>query len=103
MTRIYIAGPCSGLPENNYPAFHEAAARLRALGHDVTNPAENPAPPCGTWRGYMRMSIPQVAQADMVVLLPGWTASEGARWECEIAARLGLVVKPLAEATGESK
>ena len=49
MTRIYLAGPMSGLPELNYPAFHAKAAELRAAGHHVENPAENPAPPCGSW------------------------------------------------------
>ena len=33
MTRIYIAGPMSGLPELNYPAFNAMAERLRAHGH----------------------------------------------------------------------
>ena len=31
MTRIYIAGPMSGLPDLNYPAFNAMAERLRAL------------------------------------------------------------------------
>lgn len=32
MTRIYIAGPMSGLPDLNYPAFNAMAERLRAAG-----------------------------------------------------------------------
>ncbi|MCY1527250.1 hypothetical protein D9M68_623110 [compost metagenome] len=43
MKRIYLAGPMTGLPEFNYPAFHAEAARLRALGYQVENPAENQA------------------------------------------------------------
>ena len=39
MKRIYVAGPMSGLPAFNFPAFHEAAADLRACGFDVVNPA----------------------------------------------------------------
>ena len=61
LKRIYLAGPMSGLPDFNYPAFHAAAAVLRAQGHYVENPAENPAPTCGTWQGYMRMSLCQIA------------------------------------------
>ena len=38
--RVYISGPMSGLPELNFPAFHAAAASLRAKGLDVVNPAE---------------------------------------------------------------
>jgi hypothetical protein len=32
MKRIYIAGPMTGLPEFNYPAFNAEAQRLRGLG-----------------------------------------------------------------------
>jgi hypothetical protein len=28
---VYVSGPMSGLAENNYPAFHRAAAELHAL------------------------------------------------------------------------
>ena len=38
--RIYVAGPMTGHPELNFPAFHAAATELRALGHHVENPAE---------------------------------------------------------------
>src|SRR5690606_26470176 len=40
MKRIYIAGPMTGLPDLNFPAFHAEAARLRSRGVDVVNPAE---------------------------------------------------------------
>ena len=56
--RICIAGPMTGLPDNNYPAFHDAA-RLRKGCWHVENPAENPAPhveaTC-SWTAYMRAS-----------------------------------------------
>jgi len=47
--RIYIAGPMTGLPEFNYPAFNAAAEYLRSLGHHVENPADNPVPACKSW------------------------------------------------------
>lgn len=40
MTRLYIAGPMSGLPQFNFPAFYAAAEALRAQGYDVVSPAE---------------------------------------------------------------
>lgn len=94
MKRVYIAGPMTGLPELNYPAFNAAAARLRALGFEVENPAENPEPHCGSWLGYMRMAIRQLSQCDGVVLLPGWQESKGARIEHQLATQLGLSVVP---------
>lgn len=90
MTRVYIAGPMTGLPEFNYPAFHAAAQRLRALGFHVENPAENPEPPGKTWAGYMRLAIAQLVTCDTVALLPGWRASRGARLEHFLAGILGL-------------
>lgn len=93
--KIYVAGPMTGLPDCNYPAFNKAAAALRAAGHVVTNPAENPVPECGTWLGYMRMSIAQVATVDCVVLLAGWPRSRGARIEFLLAWLLGLSIYPI--------
>jgi hypothetical protein len=89
---IYLAGPMSGLPEFNYPAFYEAATKLRAMGHTVLNPAENPVPACGTWQGYMRLSLAQLVQCECIVLLPGWADSRGALIERKLAQVLAMEV-----------
>ena len=91
--KIYIAGPMSGLPEFNYPAFHAADAELRALGHETLNPANNPE--CDSWEGYMRAAIAQVIQADAIAFLPGAHQSRGARLELVIGNSLGLDVRPI--------
>jgi hypothetical protein len=96
--RAYVAGPMTGLPDFNYPAFHAAAAQLRALGAATINPAENPVPPCGSWRGYMKLAVAQVAQCDVLVLLQGWESSKGARVEFQLACGLGMLVLPLDQA-----
>ena len=93
--KLYLCGPMSGLPDLNYPAFHAAADLLRADGHEVINPAENPAPPCKSWRGYMRMSVAQVAQCEAIAVLPGWEKSRGATLEMHIARQLDLIVMEL--------
>lgn len=92
MTRIYIAGPMSGLPDLNYPAFNAMAERLRALSFEVENPAENPPPKCESWLGYMRMAVAQLATCDAVVMLPGWSKSKGACIERQLAVGLGLEI-----------
>ncbi len=97
MKRVYIAGAMSGHSDNNYPAFHAAARQLRAMGFEVENPAENPAPACGSWLAYMRMAVVQVSRVDALVLLPGWEKSKGARVEFNLAVGLGLSVQTLAD------
>lgn len=98
LRRLYIAGPMSGIPDNNYPAFFDAARRLRAMRLNVENPAENPVPPCKSWLGYMRLSLLQIARVDGVVMLPGWQRSKGARAEHQLARNLGLPIWTLAQA-----
>ena len=82
----------SGLPDLGYPAFNAEAARLRALGYHVENPAENPEPSCGTWLAYMRIAITQLVQCDAIALLDGWQDSRGACVERTLADGLGLPV-----------
>ena len=41
LPRLYVAGPMTGLPDYNYPAFDGAAALLAERGYPVENPAEN--------------------------------------------------------------
>ncbi|OHS09328.1 hypothetical protein HMPREF3289_01285 [Pseudomonas sp. HMSC75E02] len=99
MIRIYLAGPCTGLPEFNYPAFHAEATRLRQLGYHVENPAENAAPACGTWAGYMRLALAQLVTCETIALLPGWLASRGANIERALAVDLGMKIVMAADIT----
>lgn len=92
MKRVYIAGPMTGLPDFNYPAFHRAADLLRTKGGEVENPADNLPPPCGSWKGYMLLGIAQLITCDTVALLPGWSASKGAQIEHQLARDLDLQV-----------
>lgn len=93
MKRIYIAGPMTGHADFNHPAFNAAAAKLRAIGYTVENPAENPEQP--TWEHYMRLAVRQLASCEAVALLPGWEHSRGAKEEFRLAQVLGIECKPL--------
>jgi nucleoside 2-deoxyribosyltransferase len=101
MRKIYLAGPMSGLPEFNFPAFNTEAARLRSLGFNVVNPAEINRP--GEARvECLRRDIPELLKCDTVAFLPGWEDSEGARMELCIARQLEMLVV-LAEDIGRNE
>lgn len=90
MPRIYIAGPMTGLPECNYPAFHAAAAAWRAKGWDVENPAEHfGGAQDRSYVEYVHADVPGLAECDAMAMLPNWDAGHsGAIWEHAIAVHL---------------
>jgi hypothetical protein len=95
MRTIYISGPMTGLPDFNYPAFEDAAKRLRSLGFRVESPHENAKPDPATWENWMRLAIAQVVKCDGVALLDGWDKSRGACEEVRLADILLIETKPL--------
>lgn len=99
--RIYIAGPMTFINEGNYPAFFAKAEELRALGHEVENPAENDGDTLEEAlanRGnrfdletdYMRLDLVRIAKCDGMYFLDGFSASKGAALEGRIAGYLEL-------------
>ena len=100
--KLYVAGPMTGLPEYNYPAFREAEDQLAALGYAVLNPvnAEDHNPTPGTpqsWDWYMRHALRMVLAADALAVLPGWWRSKGALLEVQVARALDMQVEPVME------
>lgn len=91
--KAYLAGPMTGLPEFNFPAFHAAAADLRKRGWEIFSPAErdesdgfdpkNDA--AKSFDYYMAFDLPAVCNADAVIVLPGWEKSKGANLEVHVA------------------
>ena len=91
--RIYIAGPMTGLPDHNFPAFHAAAERLRQAGWETVNPAENFDGRTDLPREtYLRADIELLATCDAVAMLPGWEDSRGAKLEYLLAWELNMPV-----------
>ena len=95
-TSAYLAGPMSGYPEFNFPAFRDAARELvdmglRNLYHTATGvpPREAVAKP---WEDYLRDALRLMLTCDAVVVLPGWRESKGARLEVYVALELGMPV-----------
>lgn len=99
--KVYIAGPMSGLPDFNYPAFNAAEGELLVAGHYPLNPARseesNTTGKPQHWVWYMRHALRMVADADGVALLPNWEQSKGAQLEHHVAKSLELDVRPLGE------
>ncbi|WP_257605327.1 DUF4406 domain-containing protein [Pseudomonas sp. UMAB-40] len=88
--RVYIAGPMTGIPEYNFPAFNAMAEKLRGAGWHVENPADHGHVVGAEWADYLRYDIGRLATCEVVMLLPGWTSSRGARLEVSIARELGI-------------
>jgi hypothetical protein len=97
--KIYLAGPMTGIEELNFPLFNAETARLRALGHTVTNPAEVQPDKSAQWIDCMLADIPALMQCDAIALLPGWEASKGARIEHCIALNHSMHVLMASEIT----
>lgn len=101
---IYVSGAMTGIENYNHPRFNAAAARLRAAGMDVTNPAEYPFVDGWEWADYMKRDIILLMQCDSIYMLEGWSDSNGARIERKLAMDLGFKVyyeNPKAEAFKE--
>lgn len=109
--KIYLAGPMRGLPEFNFPAFDAATDTLRAMGHEVFNPAErdrssgfdvagmsgheNLAELGFSLREALAADTEYISKsAEAIALLPGWERSSGVAAEVALANALGLPVAP---------
>lgn len=105
--KVYIAGPMTGIPAYNAPAFAEAADFLRSMGHEVVTPHELNAALWMRMKG--RVFNPEVDKCDYgdpmlnhmvaddlvhvctydaVALLPGWAKSKGSLLEVHAASLL---------------
>lgn len=108
--KIYIAGPMSGYPGFNIPAFDSAAEYLRKEGFEVVSPAEvdgtttraallkspdgnhDDLPKDESWSFYLARDFRILADEgiEAIVCLPGWQQSKGARLEVAVGKELGI-------------
>ena len=110
---VYLAGPMRGIKGYNQQAFIVATACLRDAGFNVFSPAEEDRRkfPDRDWdnmtgdiaadgltfddmRVLIRADLNWICDnANMLVLLPGWDRSKGAKLEKALAEFLGLEIR----------
>jgi hypothetical protein len=106
--KVYLAGPMRGISECNFPAFEKATKELREFGYEVFSPHEHDMEmgfdPIGTditdlddagysIRDALGADLAWItANAEAIVVLPGWAGSKGARAEVSTAEAIGIPV-----------
>ncbi len=88
--RVYISGPMTDMPDNNFPAFNEAARLLERHAFHVVNPADNGIIRGWEWDDYLRYDLSQMLTCDAIFMLDGWAMSRGALLEHHVAKALGF-------------
>jgi hypothetical protein len=113
MSKFYLAGPMSGIPQFNFPLFFRVAKELRDQGYNIVSPAEiddeadttaaiqspdgNPDKRTGklcndkTWGDFLARDVKLLADGGVtgIIFLPNWETSSGAKLE----ATVGLLKK----------
>lgn len=100
--KVYLSGAMSNQPDGGEAAFTEAAAYLRAEGHEVISPLEmdvdrgleevNPRNvPEKLWQECLADDLRVICDptVEAIVVLPGWQDSRGAALEVYVAQQLG--------------
>lgn len=89
---IYIAGPMTGWPDNNYAAFLAARADLEAAGWVVESPTDGGQIDGWEWVDYIHRGLDQLRRCTDIFMLSHWRLSNGAQIEMLAAQVLGLSV-----------
>jgi hypothetical protein len=99
--KYYLAGPMSGIPHFNFPAFDAACERLRAAGFDIVSPHEHDTPEtqklarasvdgahmpkesgAESWAECLARDVVLIGDVCAgIIFLPDWQRSRGAKLE----------------------
>lgn len=102
---IYLSGPISGRVLGNRPLFFAVENALRPCNPlSIRNPHRIPWPPhlhkkreCPKsqdeiWQYFMRRAVRQLTYSHVIVQLPDWMSSRGARREHILAKDFGMEI-----------
>lgn len=117
--RVYIAGPITGIPMSNFPAFDAARDRWAEAGWAALSPADitrkywrdrfgtefDPSSPSDPrmcvggdiYPELLRLDFKALSSAEAIALLPGWERSHGVSIELPYALALGMPVYDAAQ------
>ena len=103
--KVYIAGPMTGIQDNNAPAFRAATGKLRDWGFRVISPVEldeadgfGPDGMTGKgdskWKEFLKCDLLRFLEQDVdaIVVLEGWERSKGATLEVAVAQAFDIPV-----------
>lgn len=96
--KVYIAGKIAGDPQYRRK-FLAAHMELKNEGHIVLNSAHLPEGMKSA--DYMRICLAMIDSADLVIFLPDWETSAGARIEHEYCRYTGKRIKLLGDDTDD--
>lgn len=102
-TKVYIAGPMSGVKEFNIPLFNKVEKDLVNEGYEVVNPVNiskkyvlsdilNEGKEFGK---MLKEQQDEEKRCSILYLLPGWENSIGARMELMVALSNGLEIRQI--------
>lgn len=101
--RVYICGPITNIPDFNKPLFSQVEQFLIDKNFEPVNPHNlcthhvKELKGEELWRACMKTVIAKLVDCDVLLLLPNWQKSRGAKIERNLAHDLGIPVKDLSD------
>ncbi len=101
--RIYLAGPMTGMPDWNFPAFRAAEADLERQGHVVVSPVNIDAAvwgftggehlhPVMTRRATLHVCYAALDTCEAIYMLKGWEKNSGSISELAHAQATNMIL-----------
>ena len=92
--KVYIAGKITGLPlKECEEKFSKAENIIDGSGHKAINPMKViPYTEGLLWRDYMKTGLKALLDCDAIYMLKDWQDSDGAKFELEVAFKIGLQI-----------